>query len=74
MNQLLKLDGISGEGDVKLQRKMQVYTLYSIAYNSTVFYGLNYNLVIIAFVVGKKSAKVCWDSRYVEDQELNARE
>lgn len=27
MNQLLKLDGINGEGDVKLQRKMQVYIL-----------------------------------------------
>lgn len=24
MNQLLKLDGIMGDGDVKLQRKMQV--------------------------------------------------
>lgn len=25
MNQLLKLDGIMAEGDVKLQRKMQVF-------------------------------------------------
>ena len=28
MNQLLKLDGIMGEGDVKLQRKMQVCHCY----------------------------------------------
>lgn len=27
MNQLLKLDGIMGDGDVKLQRKMQVISI-----------------------------------------------
>lgn len=28
MNQLLKLDGIVADGDVKLQRKMQVFSIY----------------------------------------------
>lgn len=28
MNQLLKLDGIMAEGDVKLQRKMQVFFVF----------------------------------------------
>ena len=35
MNQLLKLDGIMGDGDVKLQRKMQVIQL-PIFYNKLI--------------------------------------
>ena len=34
MNQLLKLDGIMGDGDVKLQRKMQVIEIPSSIVNS----------------------------------------
>lgn len=31
MNQLLKLDGIMGDGDVKLQRKMQVISITMVS-------------------------------------------
>lgn len=40
MNELLKLDAIMGEGDVKLQRKMQVM-LYSFMFISFIFLFLN---------------------------------
>ena len=40
MNELLKLDAIMGDGDVKLQRKMQVM-LYSFMFISFIFLFLN---------------------------------
>ena len=57
MNELLKLDAIMGDGDVKLQRKMQV-----LLCSSYLFFHEKDFIVLNQFFesfVGKKSAKVC---------------
>jgi len=73
MNQLLKLDGIVAEGDVKLQRKMQVPTFNLYTNLHLVLETEQCNLIgglglrklqhlIYIYVLGKKSSKVCRNS------------
>lgn len=76
MNQLLKLDGIVADGDVKLQRKMQVSCVEFVVVTSFDEKKKKKNPLlsssIYSYFEGKESTKVCGDSGRIKGEELYA--
>lgn len=75
MNQLVKLDAISGDGDVKLKKKMQVLKIkfFQLMTITQSYQNLNvFSNDYLKMLEGGKITEVYCGSRFVEYQELNA--
>jgi len=72
MNELIKLDAIVAEGDVKLQRKMQVCNQKHFRTNDFRFSQCSL-VVTFGFYVclGEESAELCGDTRCLEGEKLH---